>query len=664
MINAYMQPAGYEAVNTYTPIPFQELMAAGMTKQKQYEEADAITQDLETNLESQAGLKEISVPGSGTPLEVGDYARVETRKKYYNDMITDLTLNTPDKGSPMYRSKITNVIKQMRKDLSPEGVFGVASANRQSYAETIKEIRSSEDAAANPWLLQGKRQSLIDFANRSKQEVARYDNSSPIGKDPEVNRRLADIMKNIEPELLKSYANEVSPGEIRSGKLSAVTRQRAYEVALGLIANDPTIQNAITTKASWDRDVNGSDIDPNKAADNLASTMAELFAKSEGSTSLDLNAGWASRNDEQQMPGIEVPVNYNVEGTGIGSYSALTSTIEKKNADMLKAAARVADLRTAKEKGAKTIDDQSGKQLSIDDAIADASQYTDELRADLANTKELEKTANRVAGLDPGTMRPEDKAYGEKRAREIFNTIVNKGASKEKEAEREQYVADNWLNYVPGAREAMKKRNAFLEGTANTRTVNANIIIDNEKNSKLLNEDRTKSALLKGKLEWAETTDGKKGELDLATKEKIAPTNSVYVGFGVTPEGKFEYYYDAYTAGDKNKLEKIGTVRVKGSTLDERSRILKGQMDAPGVGIRGTTERAAVVTKGKGYGDFEFSNGKKVTITDPLNEGDPYRILLPKKDDPTKNDVIQFNSLQERNMYLHNIEQSQKDIKQ
>ena len=666
MINAYDQPAQYQAVDTYVPIPFQEIMAAGMQKQRQYEEAENLTDKAFEDLESQSGLKYINAPGSNTPIEVGDYQRVEDRKKYYTGVIDELVMNTPDKGSPMYRSKITNVIRQLRKDLSPEGTFGAARANYSTYSEMMKNIRESEDAANNPFLLQGKRQELLDFAKRSKTGVAQLSNMSTIGKDPQLNKQLTDVLENMKANLSTQLDADLANGVIRKDEYEGIAYNKAYQNALNTIMTTPSIYNSLGQQASWEKDVYGRDTNPEQAAKNLAANMANVFAYGKSTKDIKLDSGWATMQKENTPTGMEMPINYNIPGTGLGSYGDIESSISD-NINKLREADEVVatyDAALAKNENATVIDDATNQPISVKDLRDKAVANREAANAKLQEVRTFQQQADRFGGLTEDQISEEDKVKAKQAAAKDYTSKIRQSFLTETEEDKQQYINENWKIFVPGFREKAKARDKFIKDSEKIRTTNSNIIIPSKAEINTYDAEGFKTLALKGNLKYAETTDGKVGEISLDEKEKIDPTKSVFMGRGISKDdGTFEYYYSTYDSEGK----KVADVRVPGSKLDELNLANKGQLELPGQGLRGIGDRIRTVTDNKsGYGNMSFSSstGKSlnITVSKPSTEGGEYRVLLPKADGTKQ--VVPFagkDAEQKMHVYIYNLEQNLKN---
>ena len=145
-ITGYTSPAQMQLIDTYVPIPFQELAQAGAQKQNYYDQGVAQEMATQDVLAQQAGLEQISLPGTGQVTQLGDREIVKQRTQAYEDRITELSKSYRDKSSPEYRNELKRVVSERRKDIGPEGVFGVAAKNREVEAKLQQMYADNPDA--------------------------------------------------------------------------------------------------------------------------------------------------------------------------------------------------------------------------------------------------------------------------------------------------------------------------------------------------------------------------------------------------------------------------------------------------------------------------------------------------------------------------------------
>lgn len=665
MITRYDQPAQYQAVNTYVPIPFQELALAGTAKQKRYEDTLAQEDAVLTDLSNIQALDRIVDPGTGAEIEVGEAKAVEARKQYYQDSINELTSTLGDKASPMYRAKLANKVRELRSDLSPQGIFGRAMGNYKTYQDIRKRLSESEDATKSPYLAYNVRNELMRYAQGAQEGVGYLAGQASIGKDPEVTKRLSDVMKNIQPIMTQRYAGIDDTGIIREGKMKEVTYKRAYDIAKELINQDKAITSSIEASAGWDRDVSGVDTNPEAEKERLARTMANMFTQSEGSASVDFSDAWAKRREDSQVIPTDVPINYGLPGkevedrqdlfNKIGSVESAIKDIDSRLLDYNKALAEQGE-------NATIIDKQSGAEVPVASLRDRLMRERDAKLLEKEQYDDLHKQAARYAGLDEESIK---RQFGEDAVAEAKRK-ARQEADKEKpirifgfETEgtyKTPYTELDYLYYLPGTKgtemgSRYKKYEERLKESAKSKITNANTMLGSKKDIEEMDNDNMKSSLLSnGSLKWADTKHTGEDLLD-KEYEQINAKNSVYRGYGISQhpsnKGQLEVYYDVYSnkQGDEEPV-KLGTVRVKAPRLLEYKKVKSGELEAPGTGYRDVTDKVTnQFTKQTGVGRLNVA-GTDMLIASPEQEGGQYRIGIPSDKTPGAYEFIGFDNLE------------------
>ena len=145
-ISGYSTPAEMQLIDTYVPIPFQELAQAGAQKQNYYDQGVAQEMASQDILSQQYGMNQISLPGTGEVVKLGDNEIVKQRTQSYEDKITELSKSYRDKSSPEYRNELKRIVSDLRKDIGPDGVFGQAVKNREVEAKLQQMYANNPEA--------------------------------------------------------------------------------------------------------------------------------------------------------------------------------------------------------------------------------------------------------------------------------------------------------------------------------------------------------------------------------------------------------------------------------------------------------------------------------------------------------------------------------------
>lgn len=229
--NMYEQPVQSQIYNTYVPIPFEELLQAGLAKQAKYDYQGALGDQLLSNADQQQGLSGVQDPWNPTKvLPLQDASKVNDRINYYNEQVEKLASEIPDKGNPMYVRKLQKIRNEYQKDMSPQGVFGIAKHNIDTYNELSKLIQDNPQSSDNPWLLN-------PLAKHYRQ-ISGSDSMQPLQSGftigDEVNRQelTKKYLDGIGEDLVTAYA-EANNGYVREGWRSEVSEDKILSAFLG-----------------------------------------------------------------------------------------------------------------------------------------------------------------------------------------------------------------------------------------------------------------------------------------------------------------------------------------------------------------------------------------------------------------------------------------------
>lgn len=121
--NQYDTPAQAQFVDTYVPIPFQEMMQAGAAKQHSYDDSQNRADGL---VDAYKNIKVAPV----------DMATKNMRIRQINDEITKLVDEHPDLGSYEFKRKLN----RYQRDISTDPWWTSAQANVKPYEELVKSI--------------------------------------------------------------------------------------------------------------------------------------------------------------------------------------------------------------------------------------------------------------------------------------------------------------------------------------------------------------------------------------------------------------------------------------------------------------------------------------------------------------------------------------------
>ena len=163
MTNRFDTPAQYNPIDTYVPLPLQQLMGAVQYKQAQGDAAEDAALRLS---EKQMGsvLKSIDRPGFGRT-DVSDISgarEADEKMKSYNQRLSDLMSRGVDPSGPMFRRELAGLGSEMRQFFAPEGLGGQAMQRDAEYKQLQAALARAE-IGDKPWLAGPIRKELDRF---------------------------------------------------------------------------------------------------------------------------------------------------------------------------------------------------------------------------------------------------------------------------------------------------------------------------------------------------------------------------------------------------------------------------------------------------------------------------------------------------------------------
>lgn len=131
----YNSPAEYKPANTYVPIPFEELLTAGMMRDKQYNENESVSDQF------YAGMKDINVHAADQDLYQEKIGELDKQMQ-------ETLKNNPDVGSYEFKRNLDQIISaQSREPAWRQMKYNLAKATELEKA--YKEAKSKGNTPAN-----------------------------------------------------------------------------------------------------------------------------------------------------------------------------------------------------------------------------------------------------------------------------------------------------------------------------------------------------------------------------------------------------------------------------------------------------------------------------------------------------------------------------------
>jgi hypothetical protein len=299
-ITQYTKPAEAPIMDMYVPIPFQEMMQAGMMKQARYEEAVAMEDQAMDALTKFRGLGDIRI--GGHTVNIGDDKVVEEIIADYRNKISQLSAAGLDKSDPTYRGKIKSLLTSIRQDAGPTGRLGRALGNVEAYQKFQEEVAKRPDIMHSPHLLLGQLQRAQGLQRR--EGIADLDLTGPIGEYVDINKELMPALKNLGERFLGESVQKYTdiPGLYRALRKEGVTAKDIQEATISHISTSPHLLRDIQSQAAYAQ-MQGQDVTPEQIATGHVQNMINLFEKEEIKTTQIKD--WRAKEKWQQQQEID-----------------------------------------------------------------------------------------------------------------------------------------------------------------------------------------------------------------------------------------------------------------------------------------------------------------------------------------------------------------------
>jgi hypothetical protein len=161
MITRYDIPAQAQYNNTYVPIPFQELLQAGLTKQNQY------NQGAEAKDAYYKALQDVKVaPGK----DEQDY---QEKMQKLDSTLKDVETNSPDMGSYEFKSNLNNIMREQNRD----SWWRNARQNRELYLKAQENLQK-EGSKNREYNISPAQRYLQDFEQHGTQGLMQTGNGN------------------------------------------------------------------------------------------------------------------------------------------------------------------------------------------------------------------------------------------------------------------------------------------------------------------------------------------------------------------------------------------------------------------------------------------------------------------------------------------------------
>ena len=657
-ITGYTSPAQMQLIDTYVPIPFQELAQAGAQKQNYYDQGVAQEMATQDVLAQQVGLEQISLPGTGQVTQLGDREIVKQRTQAYEDRITELSKSYRDKSSPEYRNELKRVVSELRKDIGPEGVFGVAAKNREVEAKLQQMYADNPDAFSYRYAdVLGDIKQGIRPDGLSKLQI-----NSTVSKGVDIDEKIGTLMSRIRsiseaPKMYKNYLGTEDLYALEQGE--GITYDRAKRIASNLLKQDSEVANEIRLMEKQAK-LTGQPFDKQAFIDEMSSNMADIFHGQDKkvSTMWDPFSQRAGGSEKQPKEEFDYSADWVVDTGkgGITSKSSLVSTQKDLIYKYKTAVQRYNDYTEALKTNPNLnieIDPVTGQPTDVSYRYFQLEQEVEAAKAKLEDINRLDRSLQIKSGFgnytDAQLQQAKQKALEAQRGSYLAAQAKADGlyASEERSAIHRQkanelYTEDklifnDYASYLPDSKEKLKEYNKLLSksGELKADAVKLNSLDKDMRSS--FDTPEFKELFRGSDVQWFMTGDpDKTGEVLPSDKEDIDVSKSTLGHWSMdTRPGKGGNIVITLNAKDGDGKD-LGKVAMTAPPQVKDWLIRKGKVNPTAIDLkRQLYDQIYGVKNNTGFGTLSLSSGDmsfEIPVVSPTNStSGKWEAHLPSK---------------------------------
>lgn len=485
-ITPFSTPAEAPIMDTYVPIPFQEMMQAGAMTQQRYDENIAMTDELSSQLDQINALGDVAIPGIDDVVKFNDKKVIQAEYDKFDTRISELTKSIQDKSSPEYRQQVRGIISDFRRSSGPRGNMGMAMANVQEFKAFKKKLDENPQLANSPHLLMPFIKKLQAHNKRSASgEITPLDLSGAVGETVDINKKLSEALKHMGSTVLKEsqlqkYGNDVT-GLYGALQETGISKDRIKQTVAGLLASDREMLNDLQQQAEYFNARNpGANMTANDIAVKHADTMANIFTKQKREIKTYVDQAEVARVKKAQSKAMDREAEVSnlmsgrlvmgKKGSGVATPRELKTEVSnlksaKTNAiSVLKQRAEVYGLEVdADGKISNTVDAQGKDRYDELKVFRDSVQLLEDR---LKGYRNFEKTAKETTGYTESYVKSDRYQQSiedliPQVESDIYNLRLQRGGPNQIESDvpsKEEYIASLDPSYIK--EEATKRANS------------------------------------------------------------------------------------------------------------------------------------------------------------------------------------------------------------
>jgi hypothetical protein len=307
-INPYMTPAKAPMMDTYVPIPFQEMMQAGALTQKRYDDQIALEDATSDQILSLQGASKLYKPGfdpndENSYVDLPDAKVVENFQNDFYSQIDEITTSNPNAADQGRRNSIRKLITKTKRALSPTGDIGIAMSNSKQIEDFNAMLRNNPKLANSPQMVPFIKKIEAHKQAVSEGKISRLDLSGAPGEDVDVSKKLTDLLKNYGERANIPGIGHASglEGVIQQLQSSGISKAEIQKTVIDYLNTDRDSYNQLALESEWSK-MHGKNTEVSDLISGYAGIMGDVFSKSTLKSNLMTDQAYMKRLSKSLDP--------------------------------------------------------------------------------------------------------------------------------------------------------------------------------------------------------------------------------------------------------------------------------------------------------------------------------------------------------------------------
>lgn len=253
MINQYMEGADSPLMQTYVPIPFQEMVQAGAMVQDRYDDTLSTNEESLGLLQNINSLQSVNLGKGYDPIQFKDREIVTKRAEEYKTRIEELGQDFDYLSSPEGKAKAKSIINSIRQDLGPQGVFGMANQRYAANQEFQSQLAKDTSLTYSPERMVNAYNTYSQYAGQPQMSQMNLEAATP-GEYVNVRKELNDVASSLKDSFIKELPAGTPVEDVhRLLQQKGVTGDRIADAIISDFENNPRLQKAVEQHVIYNR---------------------------------------------------------------------------------------------------------------------------------------------------------------------------------------------------------------------------------------------------------------------------------------------------------------------------------------------------------------------------------------------------------------------------